>query len=117
MATDMGYDRAGVFGQVSPYEGHVLPANGVVEKLFGEATHGSFGLGQDHQAAGVLVDPVYEAEPRERIFAEGGVLLPEIPRDTIDQCARVVADRRMDDDARGLVDDHHLLIFIPDVEG
>ena len=76
-----------------------------------------FRFGEDHQSAGVLVDAMHQAKTGKSFFADGIVLLPEIPRDTIDQRARVIAAGRMNDQPRAFVDDHHLIVLIIDVEG
>ena len=49
-------DGAAVFGEVTPCECDILTADGMVEELFCEAADGFFGLCEDHQSAGVLVD-------------------------------------------------------------
>ena len=52
------HDGAGVFCKVSPCQGDILAADSMVEELFCEAADGFLGLCEDHQSAGIFVDPV-----------------------------------------------------------
>lgn len=110
-------DGAIVFDEVAPYQGEVLPLDRVVEELFGQAANGFFRLGQDHESAGVLVDAVNEAKAGQVALIDGMVLLLQIPGHAIDEGAGIIAAGGMYHQTRGLVDDEHFFILIPDVEG
>jgi hypothetical protein len=113
----VGHDRTGIFREVAPNKGHVLPADGMVEELFSEAADGPFSFGEHHEAACVLVDAVYEAEAGEGLFADGDVSLLQVPCDAVDQSAGIVTASGVDDYAGWFVDDHNLIILIADVQG
>jgi lipoyl(octanoyl) transferase len=113
----MSDDRACVLREVAPNKGHILPAHGMIEELFGKAADRPFRFGEHHEAARILVDAVYEAEAGECLFAYSGVLLLQVPRDTIDQGAGIVTTGGVDDYAGRFINDHDLIVFVADVEG
>ena len=89
----------------------------MIEKLFGQTADGFSVLGQDHQPACVFVDAVHQAAAGQGLFADLVVLLKKIPGDPVDERAGVVPAGGVDDETGGFVDDHHVLIFIMDIEG
>lgn len=117
MSPYMGHDRTGIFREVAPNKGHVLPADGMVEELLGEAADGPFSFCEHHEAACVLVDAVYEAKAGEGLFADGGVFLLQVPCDAVDQSAGIVTAGGVDDYAGWFVDDHNFIILVADVQG
>ena len=84
-------------------------------ELLGQALVGRVILGDDQQAAGVLVEPVhdagalYAADARQAIAAMGD--------EGIDQGARLVAGAGVNHQPCGLVDHDQVLVFIDHGEG
>ena len=68
------------------------------------------GAGDDEQAGGVAVEPVNDSGPF--LVPAGGVVREQ----AVDERAALVARPRVDDDARGLVDDEQVLVLPDDVE-
>ena len=72
------------------------------------------GLGDDHQAGGVLVEPVHDARPLHP--ADAGKSVPAMGDQRIDQRAGRVAGGGMHHEAGRLVDHDDLAVLIYDVE-
>ena len=71
-------------------------------------------LGDDQQAARVLVDAMDETDVGVGGIIEGIIL--QVIGQCIDQRASIVAVPWMDDEPRGLVDDHQHLVFVDDIQ-
>ena len=114
VTADVADDRAFGFLQSSPDEGAVGAAGRLVEELTSQM-HLRFGtLGDDEQAARVLVDAMDETDVGVGGIIEGIIL--QVVRECIDQRASIVAVPWMDDEPRRLVDDHQHLIFVDDIQ-
>src|SRR6185437_6448821 len=111
MAADVRYDGSGVFNEIAPDEGDVLPFYAVVEELFGQAANGGLRFREYHEAGGILVDAVHESPAGQVLLGEGFVLLQQVPGDPVDQRAGVIPAGRMDDQTGWFVDDHHIVIL------
>ena len=72
-----------------------------------------FGNGQ--QAGGILVNPVDDA--RAQLTVDAGETVPQGVQQAIDQSVILVTGGGMHHQPLGLVDDHHILIFIHNVQG
>ena len=72
------------------------------------------GLGRDHDAGGFLVDPVNYAGPRYP--ANAGKTGTTVVQQGVDDGAGLVAGRRVHGDARRLVDDDQVGVFVEDGE-
>ena len=75
---------------------------------------GGVGLGDDEQAGRVLVEPVDDAGPLDP--ADPRQARAAMADQRVDQRAVGVARRRMDDEARRLVDDDEMVVLVDDVE-
>ena len=84
-------------------------------ELGGELELGLVVLRDGQQAGGVLVDTVDE-DAEALVFGLGALGEAEAEREGVHKGAVVVAVARMDDHARGLVHDEHVLVLIDDVE-
>ncbi len=75
MPPHMRHDGAAViFGQIAPYQRHILAPDGVIEELFGNsAPDCPLRFGQHHQTAGILIYPVYQSETGKGLFGNGSV--------------------------------------------
>ena len=71
------------------------------------------GLGDDHHAAGVAVEPVHDARPRRSADAAE---FAEMKREALGECSGPVAAGRMDDHPRGLVHGDDVLVLVENVE-
>ena len=71
-------------------------------------------LGHDHDARGVLVEPVHDARPP--LAADADERVAAVMQERVDQRARLVRRRRMHDHARRLVDDDEVRVFVDDRE-
>ena len=103
IAPDVDVYGAFVFGEVAPHEGYVAAVYGMFFELGGEQAHGLFFLADDHEAGGVFVYTVNEADAGE-VF-EVYMLLLQVVGEAVDECAGIVAATGMDDHAGGFVDD------------
>ena len=72
------------------------------------------GLGDDHDAAGVLVEAVDDARPLDA--ADAGKAGAAMVDQRVDQRAGPVAGAGMDDEAGRLVDDDQVVVLVEDVE-
>ena len=70
-------------------------------------------LGHDHQAGGALVEAMDDAGAQ---LAADAAQVVDVVEQGVDQRAVGVAGGRMDDHARGLVDDHDVGVLVDDVE-
>ena len=88
----------------------------MVEELSSQVNLGCIGLGHHQQAGCVLVDAVHkQAEPV--VGFSGNGFPSQVISQRIDQRAGIVAMPRVNHQARGLVYDQQVVIFIDDVEG
>ena len=86
----------------------------MVGELLGEAAMRLVVLGDDEQAAGVLVEPVDDAGPAHA--ADAGEALAAMGDEGVDQRAVLMAAGGVDDEAGGLVDDDQMLVLEDDGE-
>ena len=94
-------------GQVGPLQPAVAAMGG---ELLGQALVCRVVLGDDQEAAGVLVEPVDDARPPHPADARQAVAA--MGDQGIDQRSRLVAGTGVDDQACRLVDDDQVLVFI-----
>lgn len=59
-AADMTGNRPFIGPEISPYQRQVMAVDGMVEKLGSKPGLGKLILGGDHDAAGILIDPVHQ---------------------------------------------------------
>ncbi len=118
MAADRRVDLAGGRVEAAPDEGEIFAFERegapVVGEQQGETQVGRVGLGDDEQAGRVLVEPVDDAGPPHA--ADPRQARPAMADERVDQRALGVARRRMDDEARRLVDDDEMFVLVDDVE-
>ena len=93
----------------------VLASAGMVKELLCQMCLGIGSLGNDQQPACVLVDAVHQAYGR--VVRVEVLIVAQMPRQSVDQCAAIVAATGMHHQARWLVDDEQDLIFIDNIEG
>ncbi len=86
----------------------------VIGELRGQPPVRAVGLGDDHQAGGVLVEPVHDARPLHA--ADAGQAVAAMGDQRVDQRARPVAGGRMHDEAARLVDDDEVVVLVDDGE-
>ena len=86
----------------------------VVGELGGEVLVRLLGLGRDHDARGVLVEPVHDARALDAANAHQAVAAME--EQGVDQRAGRVARGRVHHHADRLVDDDQLVVLVEDVE-
>ena len=99
-------------GLVIPFERTLPP---VIGKLLGQAPMRLVGLGDHHEARGVLVEAMHDAWALHP--ANAGEALPAMGDERIHQCAVGMAGRRVHDEARGLVDHDDVRILMEDRQG
>ena len=83
---------------------------GLVEKLFAQRGLGIGGLGDYQQAAGILVDAMYESHLR--VVRVVGFQIFQMPGNGIDECPVKVATSWMHHHTCRLIDDHQLVVLI-----
>jgi len=86
----------------------------VIGELAGEAVMSPIMFCNDHDTAGLLVQPVNDARPLHT--ADTGETVAAMSDERIDQCARPVARRRVHDQPCRFVDDDEVVILIKNVE-
>ena len=87
---------------------------GLIGELGAEPAMGDVGLGDHHQAGGVLVEPVHDAGPFDA--ADAGQAVAAMGDQRIDQRARGVAGGRMHHQAFRFVDHDQRVVFVDDRE-
>ena len=113
MAADGRVHEALALAEIADDDGHVCPVHRVGLDLLGQAHVRPVVLGHQQQARRVLVDAVDDA--RADLAADAReVVQPRQQR--VDQRARLVARRGMDDHARGLEHHRHVVVLIEDVQ-
>ena len=101
----------------TPDEGEIAAlqtAFAFVGELLAERTMRCVGLGHDHEAAGVLVEPMHDA--RAFHAADAGETVAAMRDQRVDQRAGRVSRGGVDDQAGGLVDDNERVVLIDDIE-
>ena len=110
VAAEGGIDGAVVLLHSAPGKGDVgameRAGAAVIGELRREVGHGRLGLGGDHDARGVLVEPVDDAGALDAVDA--GEAARAVKQQGVDQRAAGAAGRGVDDHADGLVDDDQL---------
>ena len=107
-AADRGVDRAGARSEVPPRQGEVDPLDLAALDLRLQGAVGGVVASDDEQAAGVLVEAVDDARALR-------VLPPaEHVAELADQGRARVRRRRVDDQARRLVDDGEVVVDMDD---
>ena len=104
-----------VVGKGAPDKCIVLASAGMVEELLCQMCLGVGSLGNDQQPACILVDAMHQAY--SRVVRVEVLIVAQMPRQSVDQCAAIVAATGMHHQARWLVDDEQDLIFIDNIEG
>ena len=99
-------DRAGI--QVSPGQRRVGPLHPPRRDGGPELPVGLVGLGHDHEARGVPVQPMHDARPPFGTTGQGG----SAGHQRIDQGVVPVTRRGMHHQAGGLVDDREVLVLV-----
>ena len=112
---DGGVDGAGVLPEGAADDGFVGPRHGVVLELGGQHGVGQIVFGDSQQSAGVLVDAVDDAGPQ--LAVDAGEVIAHGVQQAVDQGIVLMTDGRVDHQALGLVDHHHILVLIDDVQG
>ena len=114
VSADVGLDSALVFFKIAPGKGYIAAVDRVFLELGIQVAHGLLGLGDDYQAAGVLVYAVHQAYARESLRID--VLALEIPGQAVDQGAGIIATAGMDHHTCDLIDDKDVVILVDDIE-
>ena len=118
MAIDRGIDRALPPCWNAPRECHVAAPQRAGPAMIGELRAqrlmGRIVLGRDHQAGGVLVEPMHDAGPPDA--ADAGKACATVRDQRIDQRPGFVARRGMDDQPLRLVDDDEVVILVDNIE-
>lgn len=117
-AREVCANRAGPRLRYVPDQGEIGPLQGaaaaMVGELGGEALMGEVVLGDDEQAARVLVEAVDDAGPAHA--ADPGQAHPAMRDQPIDEGAVLVPRRRVHDEPCRLVDDDEILVLMDDGE-
>ena len=108
VAADLGVDFS-VEGNDAVGHGTVDAADGMGLELLYQMVLCSRCFGYDHQAAGVFVEPVHNASARN------GGQIGTVGKQTVEQGAAPVAGGGVDDEAGGLVQYNHVVVFKDDV--
>ena len=115
VATDRGGDLPLHLGRQAPGERQVGAVEITRGEGFGQGAVGPVRLRHDHDARGVLVEPMDNARP---LFAtDARQVVPRMGQQRIDQRAVQIARRRMHDEARGLVQHDQVGILEQDGQG
>ena len=102
----------------TPDQGFVDPVYGMPLELVDQSRMSPILFGDDHDARGVLVQPVYH--PRPFLAADGGERPGpgfEMMQQGIDQGARPIPGSRMDHQAGLFIQNQQCVIFIEDFKG
>src|SRR6266436_2026250 len=113
-AADVTGDLASARSRHTPHERRIGPVDSALGKVDRQGLVGSFGLGDDHQPAGVLVEAVHDARPPNS--ADSGQARAAMADQSVDEGAVRVSRRRMDNQSCGLVDDDQMFILEADLE-
>ena len=114
VASDVALDATFVLRETSPHERIILSSGSLDEELVAQVSLGLGRLGDDEQAARILVDAVDESHVG--IIGVKVWVVAQVPCQRIDQRAAVVAASRVYHQSGWLIDDHQLVIFVGDVE-
>ena len=114
VASDVAFDPA--LGRTRHPPDHCLvgPIDRAVGELPGKAGQDGLGLGGDHQARSVLVQPV--DDPRSSLAADAGKALAAMGDQRIHQCAVRIAGGGVDDQAGRFVDHDQILVLEDDFQ-
>ena len=99
---------------LAPHQRHILPLGGLVEKLQSQRGFGAGRLGHHEQTRGVLVDAVHQTHARVGHIIVGVIF--EMPCESVDQRAVVVAVARVHTHAGRLVHHKQFGVFVNDVQ-
>ena len=108
-----GFNQAPVGFYIAADNAQVRPLRRFVLNLFGQGYMGVVVLRDNHDAAGILIQPVHDAgtdhavDPRQ---------IPAVKQQRIDQRACVMPRRRVHHHAPGFVKHDHIVVFIDDVQ-
>src|SRR5258706_5364852 len=114
IAPEIALDDAGASARAAPDDSVVDALDGMRGELLGEASHRVLVLGDDQEAAGVLVQPVHDAGARDAADAgERGAAMGE---QRVDQRAVDIAGGGMHDEAGGFDEDDEVGILVQDAK-
>ena len=114
VASDVALDSACRRVRHAPHHGHVFPARGFIEKLSPEMGFCIGCFGHHEQSRRVFVYSVHKAETRVADIIVGGVA--EMPCESVDERAGIVAVSRMHYKSGRFVDDEYRFVFVHNVE-
>ena len=115
VAADGAGDGALVLGDVAPDDGGIDAVDGMDEELVGEVRLRLRVLGDDQQAAGVLVDAVHE-HAETLVLAVRPLGDPQVEGERVHERPGVVPVPRMDYHPGGLVDNEDVVVLVGDVQ-
>lgn len=111
-ARDGRVDHAGVVGHDAVNERDVVAVDGAILNLGHKLAPGLIGLGRQHEARGVAVEPVHDAEPVGLLALHvAEVVLAAVPDKRIDQRAVGMIDGGVADEPDLLREHEHVLVF------
>ena len=99
----------------TPEHSYIFAPGGLLEKLTSEAGLGIRSLCHNKQSGRVFVDTVHKSHAGIIDIVIG--IVPEVPRERIDECAVIVAMPGVHHKSRRLIHDKHHIILIDYVEG
>lgn len=114
VARDRNLDFAGLGARFAADDGAVGFFGAALFELGGEVQVGFVGFGDDDAAAGVHVEAMDDARPRDA--GDAAELALAMMEEGVHKRPPVVAGRGVDNEARGFVDDNDVLVFEEDVE-
>ena len=115
MAADGRVNGAGILPEAAADDTFIHPAQAVILQLGGKGLMGKVVLRHDEQSAGIHVNAVDDAGPLFAVDAGEGVAA--VVQQGVDQGAVLMARRRMDHQALGLIDDQNVPVLVDHVQG